>query len=297
MKPAPFRYLSPATVEEASSVLAAHGGEAKILAGGQSLMPMLNFRLARPAALVDVNRIPSLAFVERDDGTLRIGALTRQAELEDSPDVGRAVPLVSKAMRLVGHRATRNRGTLGGAIAHADPAAELPAVLLALSAEVVAVSQARGERVVGTDDLFLGPFTTALEPDEILVEVRLPAQEAEAHSAVVEIARRKGDFALAGIAAAVALDGDGRFGPSRLAAFGVSPVPVRLRQAEEVLNGQRPDDDVLEAAAEQARLAIDPWDDLHGSAEYRRSVTGVLLRRVLVELSQSAPDGKRAKGG
>ena len=281
MKPPPFRYLAPTTIEEAAAILAEHGDAAKILAGGQSLMPMLNFRLARPALLVDVNRISSLAFVRRDHGTLRLGALTRQAELEDSALVGEDAPLVCKAMRWVGHRATRNRGTLGGTIAHADPAAEMPAVMLALSAEAVAFSQARGERVIAFDDLFLAPFSTALEPDEILLEVRVPARRSDARFAFAEIARRRGDFALAGIAGAVVIDAEERFTSLRLAAFGVSPVPVRLRRTEDLLVGRHLEPDTLEAASDEARVEIDPWDDLHGSAAYRRTIAGVLLRRAL----------------
>jgi CO/xanthine dehydrogenase FAD-binding subunit len=296
MKPPPFRYLSPTSVEEAASVLADCGGDAKILAGGQSLMPMLNFRLSRPTTLVDINRISPLEFVKLDDGRLRIGALTRQAELEDSELVRGAAPLIFQTMRWVGHRATRNRGTLGGTVAHADPAAELPAVLIALSAEVIAYSQARGERVVPVENLFIAPLMTSLEPDEILIEVRVPVQGVEVRSGIDEIARRKGDFALAGIAAAVVLDSHGRFSSARLTAFGVSPVPVRLRGAEELLLGREPEHDILQAVAEQARLEIDPWNDLQASADYRCAIAGVLVQRVLNATLSDEQGGERSRG-
>jgi carbon-monoxide dehydrogenase medium subunit len=279
VKPPRFDYHAAHSIDEAVALLARYGGDAKVLAGGQSLMPMLNFRLARPAALVDVNRIAALAYVREENGTLALGAMTRQRTIEFSPVVARRLPLLTEATRWVGHLPIRSRGTIGGSLAHADPAAEYPAVLTALDGEVV-VQGPRGRRTVRAGDLFETYLTTTLAPDELLVEVRLPAMPAGAGHAFEEFARRHGDFAIVGIAAMVACDG-GRCAAARLAAAGAGPVPVRLRAAEEILERDGLGDAAIEAAAARAAELVEPDSDIHASADYRRHLTGVLTARAI----------------
>lgn len=279
MKPPKFDYHAPTTVEQALELLGRYGGDAKVLAGGQSLMPLLNFRLSRPAALVDLNRIPSLAYVREQDGQVRLGAMTRQRTIEFSPVVRERVPLLGEATRWVGHLPIRTRGTIGGSIAHADPAAEYPAVLTALEGEVV-VRGPKGERVVKAKDLFQTYLMTSLTPDEILVEVRMPAMPAGAGYALEEFARRHGDFAIVGIAAVVVKDG-ARCALARLATAGAGPVPVRLRAAEEILERDGLTDAAIEAASRRASELVSPDSDIHASADYRRHLTGVLTKRAL----------------
>jgi CO/xanthine dehydrogenase FAD-binding subunit len=279
MKPPKFDYHAPTTVEQALELLGRYGGDAKVLAGGQSLMPLLNFRLSRPAALVDLNRIPSLAYVREQDGQVRLGAMTRQRTIEFSPVVRERVPLLGEATRWVGHLPIRTRGTIGGSIAHADPAAEYPAVLTALDGEVVARGP-KGERVVKAKDLFQTYLMTSLTPDEILVEVRMPAMPAGAGYALEEFARRHGDFAIVGIAAVVVKDG-ARCALARLATAGAGPVPVRLRAAEEILERDGLTDAAIEAASRRASELVSPDSDIHASADYRRHLTGVLTKRAL----------------
>ena len=279
MKPAKFDYHAPASVEEALALLQRYGGDAKVLAGGQSLMPLLNFRLSRPAALVDLNRIASLAYVSEHDGQVRLGAMTRQRTIEFSPVVARRLPLLREATRWVGHLPIRTRGTIGGSLAHADPSAEYPAVLTALEGEVVARGP-RGERVVKAADLFQTYLTTSLAPEEILVEVRLGAMPTGAGYALEEFARRHGDFAIVGIAALIVREGR-RCTRARLATAGTGPVPVRLRAAEEILERDGLDDAAIDAAARRASELVSPDSDLHASADYRRHLTGVLTGRAL----------------
>ncbi|MEK7701759.1 MAG: xanthine dehydrogenase family protein subunit M [candidate division NC10 bacterium] len=279
MKPPKFDYHVPTTVEQALELLGRYGGDAKLLAGGQSLMPLLNFRLSRPAALVDLNRIPSLAYIREQDGQMRFGAMTRQRTIEFSPVVQARVPLLREATKLVGHLPIRTRGTIGGSIAHADPSAEYPSVLTALEGEVVARGP-RGERVIKAKDLFQTYLTTSLEPEEVLVEVRLPAMPAGAGYALEEFARRHGDFAIIGIAAVVVRDG-ARCKLARLATAGAGPVPVRLRAAEEILERDGFGDAAIEAAARRASELVSPDSDIHASADYRRHLTGVLTKRAL----------------
>jgi carbon-monoxide dehydrogenase medium subunit len=279
VKPPRFEYHAPGTVDEAVALLARYGGDAKVLAGGQSLMPMLNFRLTRPAALVDVNRIPALAYLREDDGTVALGAMTRQRTIEFSPVVARRLPLLHEATRWVGHLPIRSRGTVGGSIAHADPSAEYPAVLTALDGEVVAQGP-RGRRTLRPRELFETYLTTRLAPDELLVEVRLPAMPAGAGSAFEEFARRHGDFAIVGIAAMVVRSG-ARCTAARLASAGAGPVPVRLRAAEEILERDGLGEAAVEAAAARAAELVDPDSDVHASAEYRRHLTRVLTARAI----------------
>ncbi len=279
MKPPKFEYHAPKSLEEALEALGRYDGDAKVLAGGQSLMPLLNFRLARPAALVDLNRIASLAYIREQDGQVRFGAMTRQRTIEFSPVVARRLPLLSEATKWVGHLPIRTRGTIGGSIAHADPSAEYPAVLAALEGEVVARGP-KGERVVKAKDLFLTYLTTSLESDEVLSEIRLPVMPMGAGFALEEFARRHGDFAIVAIAALVVRDA-ARCKQARLATAGAGPVPVRLRAAEEILERDGVTDAAIDAAARRAAELVSPDSDIHASADYRRHLTMVLTRRAL----------------
>ena len=279
MKPAKFDYHAPTSLDDAVALLQRYGGDAKILAGGQSLMPLLNFRLSRPAALVDLNRIASLAYIREENGQVRLGAMTRQRTIEFSPVVARRLPLLSEATKWVGHLPIRTRGTIGGSIAHADPSAEYPAVLTALEGEVVARGP-KGERVVKAKDLFLTYLTTSLESDEVLSEIRLPVMPVGAGFALEEFARRHGDFAIVAIAAMVVPDAT-RCKQARLATAGAGPVPVRLRAAEEILERDGVTDAAIDAAARRAAELVSPDSDIHASADYRRHLTMVLTRRAL----------------
>ena len=279
MKPAKFDYHAPTSLDDAVALLQRYGGDAKILAGGQSLMPLLNFRLSRPAALVDLNRIASLAYIREENGQVRLGAMTRQRTIEFSPVVARRLPLLSEATKWVGHLPIRTRGTIGGSIAHADPSAEYPAVLTALEGEVVA-SGPKGERVVKAKDLFLTYLTTSLESDEVLSEIRLPVMPMGAGFALEEFARRHGDFAIVAIAAMVVPDAT-RCKQARLATAGAGPVPLRLRAAEEILERDGVTDVAIDAAARRAAELVSPDSDIHASADYRRHLTMVLTRRAL----------------
>jgi carbon-monoxide dehydrogenase medium subunit len=281
VKAASFGYLAPSSREEALDALRHYGPDAKVLAGGQSLVPLLAMRLARPAVVVDLNRIPDLAYVRPARGGLAIGAMTRQRAVEHDPRVAARAPLLREAVRWVGHPQIRNRGTIGGSLAHADPAAELPAAAVVLDARLVLAS-ARGTRTVAARDFFTGYLTTALEPDEVLVEVRVPALPDRTGWAFLEVARRHGDFALVGVAALLRGDADGRVSDARLAFVGVSHGPVRVVEAEQSLMGRTVS---AAAAAEVGRLveaALDPQGDIHATARYRRHVAGVLAARAVV---------------
>jgi carbon-monoxide dehydrogenase medium subunit len=283
MKPAPFRYARAGTLAEAIALLAAAPGEHKVLAGGQSLVPMLNMRLVRPAVLVDVNGLRELTGITPGpEGGLRLGALTRHAELAASPAVLERAPLLVEAARHVGHAAIRNQGTLGGSLAHADPAAELPAALLALDARV-RISGPRGAREVAAEAFFRGLLTTALEADEILTAIEVPAQPPGWGFA--EIARRPGDFALAGVAAVVrvAPDAPAHVEHARLVGFGVADRPLRLAGAERHLTGRPLDADIAARAGAAAGPDCDPPSDVHGSADYRRHLATVLIERALLQ--------------
>ncbi len=278
MKPAKFDYHAPTTVDDAVALLAG-GGDARVLAGGQTLIPMMNFRLAAPAVIVDLNRIPELATIKDDGDTVRIGAMTRQRAVEFSPVVAEKLPLLAKAIKLVGHLPTRTRGTIGGSIANADPAAEIPMVLQALEGQVV-VRGPKGQRSIAASALFQDAMTTALAADEILVEIRLPTALAKAGCAIEEFARRKGDFAIAAIAAVIQRKGDA-CETARLATAGISACPQRLRAAEQILERQGLGDAAIAQAAEAAAKAVDPLSDRNASAAYRRQLTQVLTERAI----------------
>ncbi|HWI61728.1 MAG TPA: xanthine dehydrogenase family protein subunit M [Symbiobacteriaceae bacterium] len=278
MKPARFEYRDPATLEEALALLRQHGDEAKLLAGGQSLIPMLNMRLARPPVLIDLNRVTELAYVREENGYLAIGAMTRHADVERSELVARRQPLLAEAMHHVGHVQIRNRGTIGGSLVHADPSAELPAVMAALDAVFVAASP-DGVRAIPAADFFLMYFTTCLRPDEILTEIRVPVLPPRTGWAFLELARRSGDFALAGVACTVTLSAGGTIAQARLGLTGVGMTPVRALSAEALLVGQTPA--AFAAAAQEVAANIMPDDDIHATAEYRQELAGVLVQRAL----------------
>ena len=277
MKPAKFDYYAPTTVDEAVELLARNGPDARVLAGGQTLVPMMNFRLAAPSVVVDLNRIPALSYIDDDGDTIRIGAMTRQRAIEFSPVVADKLPLLAKAIKLVGHLPTRSRGTIGGSIANADPAAEIPMVLQALDGTVVARGP-KAERVIAASELFRDAMTTALAADEILVEIRLPTAMAKASCAIEEFARRKGDFAIAAIAAVIERE-DGI--KARIATAGVSACPQRLCAAEKILEQQGLGDSAIAQAAEAAAKAVEPLSDRNASAAYRRQLTQVLTERAV----------------
>jgi len=280
VKPAPFEYHAPTTVTEAVALLAEHADEAKALAGGQSLVPMLALRLTRFAHLVDLNRVAELDGLSRDDGTLVIGAMTRQRAVERDATVAASVPLLAEAVPFIGHTQIRNRGTVGGSIAHADPASELPAVALALGAEME-VASASERRSVPAASFFEGTWTTCLADDELLVSVRVPVWDGRCGFAFEEVARRSGDFALAGVAAAVELDGDGAVTRGALGLLGMGSTPLRATAAEEALVGRAPTEPDLDEVAQLAVADLDPPDDIHATSSYRRRVGAHLVRRTL----------------
>jgi CO/xanthine dehydrogenase FAD-binding subunit len=287
MKPPRFDYLAPGSVDEAVELLARHGERAKVLAGGQSLVPLLNFRLVRPEFLVDLNRIGALVGIREDDGHLEIGAMTRQRAVERSPLVRARCPLLADAMPLIGHFQIRNRGTVGGSLAHADPAAELPAVVAALGGELIARS-ARGTRRIAAREFFQGYLTTALAPDELLVGVRLPVAAPGTGTAFLEVSRRHGDFALVGVAAVVTLDAAGTCTRAALALTGVGPTPVVAEAATRRLVGRPPAPELFEEVGRQVAASVTPDSDIHASAEYRQHVAGVLSRRALARAVERA---------
>jgi carbon-monoxide dehydrogenase medium subunit len=292
LKPPKFAYHAPAALGEAIQLLERYRGNARVLAGGQSLIPMLNFRLLAPEALVDLRRVPGLADIRVSQGRVCIGAMTRQRAAENSQVVAQHLPLMQEALGWVGHLPTRSRGTIGGSIAHADPSAELPMVLLALDGAVVATGPS-GERVVAADDLFDSLFTTTLATTEVLSEVRIPAMQARSGFAVEEYARRKGDFAIVGIA--TVLEGDAkRCTRARLVATGVGGRPIRLRAAEQMLEKDGLGAETVEAASRKAAEIVEPTSDPNASADFRRHLTGVLAKRALlraIKLLQESSHG------
>jgi CO/xanthine dehydrogenase FAD-binding subunit len=279
MKPPIFDYLVPASIEMAVAALAEAGGDAKILAGGQSLMPMLNFRLLRPSVLVDINRIASLAFIEEAADSVRIGALTRHFQLETSPLIARWFPIMSNAMMHVAHLAIRNRGTIGGSLSHADPAAELPLLAMLLDAELHIASPS-GKRAIAARDFFLDALTVDLSGADIVVEIVLPKLPPHTGWGFEEVARRHGDFALAAAATALTVSG-GAVVQARLALTGVGPTPLRVPEAETMLVGQSLGADLIGRVVDVVRAAITPETDLHASSDYRRHLAGVLTKRAL----------------
>ncbi|PZC45879.1 MAG: carbon-monoxide dehydrogenase medium subunit [Chloroflexi bacterium] len=282
MKPAVFDYHAPAIVQEAVELLQRYGEDATVLAGGQSLVPLMNLRLSRPGHVVDLNGVPELDYLTVDGEGIVVGATTRQRTLERSDTVRDLCPLLWRAMPLVGHFQVRNRGTVGGSLAHADPASELPAVALVLQAEVGVVGPT-GRRDVKAEDFFIDAYTTALDSAEIVEHVRFPSLPGGTGTAILEVARREGDFAMAGVAASLTLDPEGLCSSARLALFGVGPTPVRVIKAERILEGRAITEELVGEAAAMAVQDLDPSSDVHASAAYRKRVAGVLVRRAIAE--------------
>jgi CO/xanthine dehydrogenase FAD-binding subunit len=291
MKPPRFDYLAPRSLDEALAILAEHRDEAKVLAGGQSLVPLLNFRLVRPAYLVDLNEIPGLDGIRLTNGHLAIGAMTRQRAVETSALVRERCPLMAEAIPQIGHVQIRNRGTIGGSLAHADPAAALPAVIAALDGDLV-LQSARGRRVLKPAQFFSAYLTTAAEPDELLVEARVPVTPPRTGSAFLELSRRHGDFALVGVAAMITVDDGGVCTAASIALTGVGPTPVVPREAAGALVGNRPAPKLFEDVGRRVSGAVAPDSDLHASSDYRKHLAGVLTRRALGQAAARAVEAK-----
>ena len=293
MKPAAFEYFAPTSLAEALELLWQHGDDATVLAGGQSLVPMLNLRLARPAVIVDINRVQELDYVsETADHGVSVGAMARERSVELSPTVRDRNPLLSAAMPLIGHFQIRNRGTVGGSIAHAHPAAELPAVAVALGAELVA--NGGSERTIDAEDFFQSYFTTDLGPTELLTEVRIPAWPEGRGWGLEEVSRRHGDFAIVGAIALLQVTNEDICVEPRLVLFGVDEHPVRARLVEEAIAGRVLDAPLVNEVGEIAAEAVDPETDVHASSEYRREVASVLTKRVLSAALERASQTLRA---
>jgi len=284
MKLPSFDYASPRTLAEATALLAASDGGGKLIAGGQSLMPLLALRLASPSVLVDLRHVPDMNRIEATADGPRIGAKTRWRDIEGDPAIPTAHPLLAAAIPHIAHYQIRNRGTVGGSLAHADPAAELPGLAVACDGELEVFS-ARGTRRIAAADFFLGPLTTALEPDEIIVALRLPPWQSARRWGFDEVARRRGDFAVSGIAMFHDLDGVGRATNVHIGVFGASSQPCRLRTAEAALDGQVVDAAVIDRVVAAARAELDPPEDIHASAGYRRALTGALIERTLKRMA------------
>ncbi len=279
MKLPAFEYACPATLKEAIALLASHDGEAKPIAGGQSLMPMMAFRVAQPSLLIDLRKLPDLNTIAIDKDGVRLGAMVRWRDIQDDKRLATAHPLLQAAISHVAHYQIRNRGTVGGSVCHADPAAEMPGIAITCDAEM-AVTGKGGQRVIKAADFFLGALTTALKPDEILTEVRLPAWPASRRFGFQEFARRRGDFAMAGVAVFYDPDGDKAVN-AHIGVIGVGDRQRRLAKAEAAINGNAINDAAIAKAAEAASAEVEAQDDIHASAAYRRALTGTMLERAL----------------
>jgi carbon-monoxide dehydrogenase medium subunit len=290
MIPASFDYHAPATLDEAIALLGKLGDTAKILAGGQSLIPAMRFRLASPEVLVDIGRIRDLAYVEERGDHLAIGAMTREHALEASPVVSASYPLLLDTAKVIADPLVRNKATVGGNIAHADPANDHPATMLAYGAQVI-VRGASGTRTIGIDDLFVGLFETSLKPGEILTEIRIPRPGKASGGAYTKIERKVGDYAIAAVAVQLELAG-AAIKSIRIGLTNVSPIPMRARAAEAQLTGARPTDDVLDAAARAAAAECDPSADLRGQVDYKRDMVRILTKRTVRRAVERALGGK-----
>ncbi len=285
MKLPPFEYAAPATLAEAIALLAAGDGNAKALSGGQSFLPVLAFRLASPSLIVDLRKVPGLGRIDIDAGAVRLGAKVRWRDIGDDERLRTAHPLLQAAIAHVAHYQIRNRGTVGGSLAHADPAAEMPGIAVACDAQLV-LTGPKGTRTVPAADFFTGALSTVLANDELITEVRLPAWPATRRWAFEEFALRRGDFALAGVALHYDADAEGRVTNAHIGVIGACTRPHRIAAAETVLNGKRPDAAQILAAASAAAEAVDPPGDLHASADYRRALVATLLERALTRAAQ-----------
>ena len=285
MKLPPLEYACPGTLSEAVALLAAHGGEARAIAGGQSLMPMLAFRVAQPTLLVDLRKLAELKGIRIGKDGVRLGALARWRDIEDDARLATAHPLLKAAVEHVAHYQIRNRGTVGGSIAHADPAAEMPGIAVTCDAEI-AVTGSKGSRVIRADDFFVGALTTALEHDEIITEVRLPAWPSKRRWGFREFARRRGDFAMAAAALFYDQDASGKATNAHVGIIGLGDRPCRLPEVEAVLNGRAVDEATMERAAEVTSATVKAQEDIHASAAYRRSLAGTMVERALRSAAQ-----------
>ena len=290
MKPAPFEYTRPTLLDEALDLLAEHGDEAKVLAGGQSLVPLLNMRFARPGLLVDVNRIPGLDGIAEEDGAVRVGALVRQAAFGASPAVAGRLPLAAECVPHIGHFVTRNRGTIGGSIAHADARAELPVALCALGGSVVAASR-RGRRTIPAEKFFVTHFTSSLEPDELVVESAWPTAGPSSGFAFEEFAQRRGDFALAMAACTLRVHAD-RVTEARIAIGATVDRPTVLDDGSRLLPGSAVDEALAREAGAAAAAFVEPADSLHASARYQKHLTGLMVERAVLRAWRSALGGE-----
>jgi CO/xanthine dehydrogenase FAD-binding subunit len=290
MKPAKFDYHDPTSIDEALGLMSQFGDQARPLAGGQSLVPLMNFRLIRPAHLIDLNGVDELSYLSAEDAVLRIGATTRQHQLERSAEIARRWPLLRDAAAFIGHIQIRNRGTVGGSLAHAFPSAELPVAMVTLGASMLLRAKTT-RRSVRAEDFFLSTMTTALQPEELLTEISVPELPANTGWSYQEVSRRYGDFALAGSASLLAVDGKGDIRYARLALTGVTP--IRARQAEESLVGERPSEALFCDAAQRATENLEQDSDIHASAEYRRAACAALARRALTQAAQRASDSMK----
>jgi len=290
MKPASFEYYAPDSIEQALDLMSQYAGDAKILAGGQSLVPAMNFRVVQPSVLIDLNRVTGLSYVREDDRVIRIGAMTRERELEFNALISRWAPLLKEAAPHIAHPQIRNRGTIGGSIVNADPAAELPVLMLALSARLKAKSVS-GERWIDAQDFFMGMFTTALEPDEILVEIELPASLSRTGWSFMEVAPRAGDYALMGVAALVTLDQNGKCEGARLVYLNAGEGPVEAKEAEKLLIGESLDNRLIESAASLvSEKELNPFGNIHASSEFQRHLANVLTKKALKQATQRAEE-------
>lgn len=286
MKPPGFHYARPDSIEAALALMASYAADAKLIAGGQSLMPMLNLRLAEPTVLIDINRLLTLAGIQRTNGHLRIGAMTRHREIEISPEVAALDPLITRAAHEIGHLAIRNRGTIGGSIVHADPSAEWPLLAVTLDAQLDLQSNARVRRVAARD-FFIGPFTTTAEPDEILTSIDFPARPKQSGFGFQKLCRRPGDFAIVAVACRVKMSG-GKCVDASLAVGGADAVPRFIPEIARLLLGGRGEVDAVREAGKIAAAIVDPSNDLHASAEFRRRMVGVFSRRALEQAFANA---------
>ena len=288
MKPAAFEYHAPDSLEQALQIMRLHAGEAKILAGGQSLVPAMNFRVVQPSVLIDLNQVAELSFIREEADVIRIGAMARERHLEFDASISKRTPLLHEAVPFIAHPQIRNRGTIGGSIVNADPAAELPVLMLAVNARLKA-RNASNERWIDAQDFFIGMFSTALEPDEILVEIELPFMPAHSGWSFMEVAPRAGDYALMGVAALVTLDEDGKCGQAKLVYLNAGEGPMNAREAAKLLEGEMLNDALIESAAAYAgEKEINPFGNVHTSSEFQRHLANVLTKKALKQAMQRA---------
>jgi carbon-monoxide dehydrogenase medium subunit len=290
MKPAPFEYHAPDSLEQALDLMSQHAGEGKILAGGQSLVPAMNFRVAQPSVLIDLNRVEELSYIREDGNVIRVGAMTRERHLEFDSSIAKYLPLLTEATPFIAHPQIRNRGTIGGSIVNADPAAELPVLMLALGARLKA-KNVSGERWIDAHDFFAGMFTTALAPDEILVEIELPFMPPRTGWSFMEVAPRAGDYALMGVAVLVTLDEAGKCGQAKLVYLNAGDGPVDAKEAAKILQGEKLDDKLIESTGVLAsEQEITPFGNMHASPEFQRHLANVLTKKALKQALQRAEE-------